>query len=63
LICQKAPDHPSERDEPFFTLSVEIKGKKDLHQALEAYVQGEIIDGCAIPSKNIYEWRRARAEC
>jgi len=37
--------HTSERDEDFFTLSLDVKNKKRLEDSLELYVQGDLLEG------------------
>lgn len=37
--------HTSERNEDFFTLSVDVKNKKRLEDSLELYVQGDLLEG------------------
>ena len=40
-------DHPyySQTEEPFYRITLDIKGHKNLEDALDAYIQGEILDG------------------
>lgn len=38
-------DHVSERSEPFMTISCEVKGKYGLLDSLQAYVQGDAMEG------------------
>ena len=50
--------HISEREEGFFALQCEIKGKKNVHESLKTYVQGEVLDGdnkyfCAQCAKHV----------
>ncbi|PRP87509.1 ubiquitin domain-containing protein [Planoprotostelium fungivorum] len=42
LICKECP-HSSERDEPFYTLSVEISRQKDINQSLKSFIKGEML--------------------
>ncbi len=35
----------SEREEPFFTLSLETKNKKSISESLDLYVEGELLEG------------------
>jgi ubiquitin C-terminal hydrolase len=44
LICKGCP-HYSEREEPFYTISLDIKNKSSIKEALELYVQGEMLEG------------------
>jgi ubiquitin carboxyl-terminal hydrolase 34 len=44
VICKDCP-HRSERLEPFYTLSLDIRNKKSVEEALELFVQGELRDG------------------
>ena len=44
LICRGCP-HKSERDEPFFNISLDVQGKKDIQQSLDMYVTGEWLEG------------------
>lgn len=34
-----------ETDEPFLTVTIEIKGKKNLEEALDLFVKGDILEG------------------
>eukprot|EP00743_Colponemidia_sp_Colp-15_P012256 GILK01013886.1.p1 GENE.GILK01013886.1~~GILK01013886.1.p1 ORF type:complete len:1111 (+),score=235.56 GILK01013886.1:584-3916(+) len=57
LICKDCP-HVSEREETFYTLSLEVKGKKNILESLDSYVQGEILEGdnkyfCEICSRHV----------
>eukprot|EP01105_Mastigella_eilhardi_P024464 TRINITY_DN6382_c0_g1_i1.p2 TRINITY_DN6382_c0_g1~~TRINITY_DN6382_c0_g1_i1.p2 ORF type:complete len:2586 (-),score=681.76 TRINITY_DN6382_c0_g1_i1:7878-14936(-) len=44
LICKECP-HGSEREESFFSLSVEMKNKKNIMEALDLFVEGEMLSG------------------
>ena len=44
LIGKGCP-HYSERAEPFHALSIDIKGKVNIVEALESYVSGEMLEG------------------
>lgn len=44
IIC-KAQGHVSEREEPYFTMSVPVKDKKHLHESLDLYVEGDMLEG------------------
>lgn len=37
--------HTSERDESFFALQLDVKGKRSVLESLDAFVQGEMLDG------------------
>lgn len=43
LICHGGCDTIRERDEPFYTVSLEVKGKSHLEESLESYVAGELL--------------------
>jgi ubiquitin C-terminal hydrolase len=43
LICKGCP-HRRERDETFFTISLDIKKKANILEALELYVKGEMLE-------------------
>ena len=34
-----------EREEPFLTITLEIKDKKNLQEALDLYVKGDVLEG------------------
>eukprot|EP01117_Protostelium_nocturnum_P009607 TRINITY_DN3429_c0_g1_i1.p1 TRINITY_DN3429_c0_g1~~TRINITY_DN3429_c0_g1_i1.p1 ORF type:complete len:2268 (-),score=754.02 TRINITY_DN3429_c0_g1_i1:12-6815(-) len=42
LICKECP-HSSERDEPFYTLSLEILRQKDILESLKLFIKGEML--------------------
>lgn len=44
-VASKECDHISERLEPFSAIQCDIKGKKSLTESLQAYVDGEIMEG------------------
>ncbi|KAG9243508.1 ubiquitin C-terminal hydrolase-like protein [Calycina marina] len=44
-VKSKECDHISERLEPFLAIQCDIKGKTSLQQSLQAYVDGEIMEG------------------
>eukprot|EP01117_Protostelium_nocturnum_P007975 TRINITY_DN2842_c0_g2_i10.p1 TRINITY_DN2842_c0_g2~~TRINITY_DN2842_c0_g2_i10.p1 ORF type:complete len:2789 (-),score=856.42 TRINITY_DN2842_c0_g2_i10:989-9238(-) len=44
-VISKECGHVSERDENFFTLSLEVKGKKSVTDSLSLYVQGDPLEG------------------
>ena len=44
-FISKSCPHVSERVEQFFTLGLDVKGKKDIKESLEAFVQGDMLDG------------------
>jgi len=45
LIGTSGCQHRKERDEPFYTISVDIKNKEDLSEALDLFVQEEMLTG------------------
>ncbi|KAK7205945.1 hypothetical protein BZA70DRAFT_277480 [Myxozyma melibiosi] len=44
-IKSKECEHVSERTEPFSAIQCDIKGKRDLEKSLDAFVEGETMDG------------------
>ena len=44
-IKSKECSHISEREEPFSAIQCDIKGKASLEESLQAYVEGEIMQG------------------
>eukprot|EP00798_Chlamydomonas_sp_ICE-L_P003511 gene3511-13582_t len=44
IICQGI-DYRSEREDEFYQISVDVKGKGSLEKSLESYVQGELMEG------------------
>mmetsp|Transcript_5912 Transcript_5912/g.5166 ORF Transcript_5912/g.5166 Transcript_5912/m.5166 type:complete len:245 (-) Transcript_5912:894-1628(-) len=44
LICKGCP-HYSEREEPFLTVSVQVKNKKTIYQSLSSFIEGEMLEG------------------
>lgn len=44
-VASKECDHISERLEPFSAIQCDIKGKSSLQESLQAYVDGEIMEG------------------
>lgn len=38
-------DFKKETEEPFLTVSVEIKNKKSLYEALDLFVKSDVLDG------------------
>jgi ubiquitin carboxyl-terminal hydrolase 34 len=44
-IKSKECDHVSERAEPFFAVQCDVKDKANLHDSLQAYVQGDVMEG------------------
>jgi ubiquitin C-terminal hydrolase len=44
LICKGCP-HYSEREETYFNLPLQVKNKKSIQESLEAFVQGEMLEG------------------
>lgn len=62
LICKGCP-HYSEREEPFLTVSLQVKNKKSIDQSLAAFVEGEMLEGdnayhCAICDKKVNTLKR-----
>lgn len=62
LICKECP-HGSERDEPFFTLSLEILRQKNIIDSLKLFTQGEMLCGdnkyfCEICNKRVDTLKR-----
>jgi ubiquitin carboxyl-terminal hydrolase 9/24 len=49
IICKDCP-HSSEKEEPFLSISLEVKNKRQIYQSLEALVKGELLEG-----ENAYE--------
>lgn len=57
LICKGCP-HKSERDESFYTISLDIKNKKNIEEALSLYIRGDMLEGdnayfCSKCSKHV----------
>lgn len=44
-IKSKECEHVSERTEPFFAVQCDVKGKANLQESLQAYVQGDAMEG------------------
>lgn len=44
LICKDCP-HRSTREEPYLAVSLEIKNKNNIKEALELFIQGEMLEG------------------
>lgn len=44
-IKSKECEHVSERAEPFFAVQCDVQGKSNLHESLQAYVQGDVMEG------------------
>jgi len=44
LICKGCP-HYYEREEPFLSLNLIVRNKKNIKESLESFVEGEIMDG------------------
>lgn len=49
-VKSKECDHISERLEPFSAIQCDIKGKSSLEESLQAYVDGEVLEGGKFPS-------------
>jgi len=43
LICKGCP-HRYERDDPYYTISLDIKNKTNIYEALHLYVKGEMLE-------------------
>ncbi|KAH8724367.1 hypothetical protein GQ44DRAFT_773290 [Phaeosphaeriaceae sp. PMI808] len=44
-IKSKECEHVSERAEPFFAVQCDVQGKANLQESLQAYVQGDVMEG------------------
>lgn len=44
LICKDCP-HRSSREEQYLSVSLEIKNKANIHEALDLFIQGEMLEG------------------
>lgn len=44
-IASRECEHVSERQEPFSAIQCDIKGKSNLEESLQAYVEGEVMEG------------------
>jgi ubiquitin carboxyl-terminal hydrolase 9/24 len=44
LIC-KGISYYSEREEPFMALPLQVKNKKNIYESLQAYIEGEMLEG------------------
>ena len=44
LICKGCP-HYSEREEVFHTLGLQVKNKRNIHESLQSFIQGEMLEG------------------
>lgn len=44
-IISKGCEHTAEREEGFFTLSLEVKDKKNILESLDLYVEGDMLEG------------------
>lgn len=44
LICKGCP-HTSEREEPFMAVQIQVKDKNSIQEGLDAFVQGEMLEG------------------
>ncbi|CAG9315438.1 USP34_5 [Blepharisma stoltei] len=45
MIGKVTCTHKSERDEPFLTLPVQVRTKKNLYESLESFTEGEVLEG------------------
>eukprot|EP01119_Soliformovum_irregulare_P014939 TRINITY_DN4142_c0_g1_i2.p1 TRINITY_DN4142_c0_g1~~TRINITY_DN4142_c0_g1_i2.p1 ORF type:complete len:2758 (-),score=812.11 TRINITY_DN4142_c0_g1_i2:29-8302(-) len=62
-IISKECEHVSEREEGCFTLSLEIKNKRNIQESLELYIQGDPLEGdnkyfCGTCSRHVNAVRR-----
>lgn len=62
-IISKGCEHVSEREEGFFTLSLEVKDKKHILESLDLYVVGDMLEGdnkyfCGTCSKKVDALKR-----
>ena len=44
IICKSVP-HRSEKEEEFYQISLDVRGKASLEESLDFYVQGELMEG------------------
>ncbi|KAJ5075636.1 ubiquitin carboxyl-terminal hydrolase faf-x-related [Anaeramoeba ignava] len=44
VICHEK-SHRSEREEPFFTISLQVNGKRTLEESLQLFIEGDILNG------------------
>eukprot|EP01022_Parablepharisma_sp_SALTPOND_P032448 TRINITY_DN845_c0_g2_i1.p1 TRINITY_DN845_c0_g2~~TRINITY_DN845_c0_g2_i1.p1 ORF type:complete len:2060 (+),score=156.24 TRINITY_DN845_c0_g2_i1:5530-11709(+) len=44
IICKDCP-HRRDLEEPFLAINLQIKNKKSLHECMESFVEGEMMDG------------------
>ncbi|KAJ4363592.1 hypothetical protein N0V83_009888 [Neocucurbitaria cava] len=44
-IKSKECEHVSERSEPFFAVQCDVQGKANLHESLQAFVRGDVMEG------------------
>lgn len=44
LICKGCP-HASEREEPFLSISLQVKNRKSILESLDHFIAGEMLDG------------------
>ena len=57
-MCCSDCGHVNQRDEDFYTLSVQVRDKKDIFESLQHMTNGEIIDGyrceaCCVGDKTV----------
>ena len=45
IVCEEDEEHVSEANEPCYTISVDIKNKKNIRDAIETYIRGETLSG------------------
>jgi ubiquitin carboxyl-terminal hydrolase 34 len=62
-IISRECEHTSEREESFFTFSVEVKNKRNLLESLDLFVQGDMLEGdnkyhCSTCNKKVDAMKR-----
>jgi ubiquitin carboxyl-terminal hydrolase 34 len=67
-IESKECTHTSQRDEGFFSIQCEVKGKKSLDESLRLYVEGEALDGenkyyCDTCKEHVSAMKRYQCVC
>lgn len=55
-VKSKECEHISERIEPFSAIQCDIKGKSTLQESLQAYVDGEVMEGGTFPQPPLRVW-------
>jgi len=61
LVCLGGCGRTNARDEPFYVLPLDVKNHRSLHEACEAYVQGEVLEDfkCEQCNKQVKTRKRA----